>query len=193
MRKWLVASMLLLIAATGHGAEIPGVNLPDQIRVTADGPPLLLNGAGVRKKFFFSVYAAGLYLPEARRTAQEVLDLSGPKRVTLVMLREVSAEQFIEAVHEGLEHNTSAEELEHLRPQIAIFDALMRDVENVQTGDVVYLDYLPESGTRLTLNGEVQAAPIAGAAFYAALLRCWLGERPVDPNLKRDLLRLTAE
>lgn len=188
MKKWLALMLMLSLSAIAYGAEVSGIKLPDQVRFTEEGPPLALNGAGVRKKFFFSVNVVGLYLPEVRRTAAEVLDLPGPKRVTLVMLRDVSAEQFIDAFNDGLDNNTPPEEVARLRPQIATFEALLRELEEVQEGDVVYLDYLPESGTRLTLNGDVQGAPIEGAEFYAALLRSWLGDRPADADLKRALL-----
>lgn len=186
MRKWLVMVTALLLSAAAHAAEVSGIELPDQVQV--ESTPLQLNGAGVRKKFFFSVNVVGLYLPEARRTTAEVLALPGPKRVTLVMLRDVSAEQFIDALRDGLNNNTPAEDLERLAPKIAAFEGMLRNLEEVQEGDVVYLDYLPQSGTRLTVNGDVQSELIEGADFYAALLRSYLGERPADSKLKRALL-----
>jgi hypothetical protein len=53
---------------------------------------------------------------------------------------------------------------------------------------VITLDYIPESGTRVTLNGEPKGEAIAGDDFYRALLRIWLGENPVDSSLKKALL-----
>jgi len=193
MKTWLPLVLLLALGAMADAAEVNGIALPDELRLDTDGPLLTLNGAGVRKKFFFSVNVVGLYLPEKRRTSAEVLALSGPKRITLVMLRDVSAEQFIDALRDGLNNNTPPEEIERLAPRMAAFEALLRDLEEVQEGDVVYLDYLPGAGTRLTLNGDVQSEPIAGADFYAALLRSYLGERPADSGLKRALLGAEQE
>jgi len=61
----------------------------------------------VRKRVVFNVYAIGLYLPEKKSDAAAVLQLAGPKRVALHMLRDVGAEQFTDALVEGLRDNHS--------------------------------------------------------------------------------------
>jgi len=38
------------------------------------------------------------------------------------------------------------------------------------------------------VNGEPRGKPIAGEDFYRALLRIWLGDKPVDGDLKQGLL-----
>jgi len=50
-------------------------------------PSWVLNGAGLRKRAFFRVYVAGLYLIEKRTSSQEVLALGGPKRVSITLMR----------------------------------------------------------------------------------------------------------
>jgi hypothetical protein len=52
----------------------------------------------------------------------------------------------------------------------------------------VALDFDPQGGTRVSLNGKELGKPIAGADFYRALLRVWLGDQPVQDSLKRALL-----
>jgi len=39
-----------------------------------------------------------------------------------------------------------------------------------------------------SLNGRQIGAPIPGADFYRALLRVWLGDKPVQDDLKHALL-----
>jgi hypothetical protein len=53
---------------------------------------------------------------------------------------------------------------------------------------VLITDWIPGSGTLVTLNGKKVADPIPDAAFYGALLRIWLGEKPVDAKLKTAML-----
>ena len=53
---------------------------------------------------------------------------------------------------------------------------------------MVNLDWLPDSGTRLTFNGAQKGNDIAGEDFYRALLRIWLGDKPVQDDLKEHLL-----
>lgn len=187
-KRWLFFLVTLGTVSFAQAAEVAGVKLDDVIRITADAPPLVLNGAGVRKKFFFSVNVVGLYLPETRDTSEEILALPGPKRVTLVMLRDVEAQQFIDAFNDGLKANSRAEDIERMRPQIEAFEALMRELGGVKKGDVVNLDYQPNKGTQLNLNGDTKGKIIEGTAFYRALLLNWLGDQPADPNLKRALL-----
>ena len=57
----------------------------------------------------------------------------------------------------------------------------------INQGGVILIDYLPGIGTRITING-VARATIPGEDFNRAMLRIWLGDRPVDGRLKRMLL-----
>ena len=52
---------------------------------------------------------------------------------------------------------------------------------------VIYLDYIPGRGTRVTINGESKGL-IAGRDFNNALLDIWLGEEPADKGLKKAML-----
>ena len=61
------------------------------------------------------------------------------------------------------------------------------DVE-VGVGDVINFDYAPDSGTRITVNGQPRGNAIPGQDFYAAVIRIWIGDKPVDDGLKKGLL-----
>ena len=185
------ALLFLGIAAwlsVAQGAEVAGVTLPERIRVDAGGPELVLNGAGLRTRFFLNVYAAGLYLEQKSATPAAVLALAGPKRVTMHLLRDLSAQQILEAVHDGIDANNSPAERENLKPQLGAFDEVMGQLGPLKKNDVVTLDYLPGSGTVVTLNGLAKGKAIAGVPLYLALLRVWLGDDPVQEDLKRKLL-----
>ena len=53
---------------------------------------------------------------------------------------------------------------------------------------VIDFDYTPDSGTVIAVNGTPRGKPIPGEDFYQAVLRIFLGERPVDASVKRGLL-----
>jgi Chalcone isomerase-like len=185
-------ALILLLAAfwagIAQGVEIAGVQLPDKTTVSAGGPEIVLNGAGIRTKFFVKVYAAGLYLEKKSSTPAAVLALTGPKRVSMHLLREVSAKQILDALHEGVEANNSAAAREKLKPQLDALDAVMTGMGPLKKGDVVTLDYVPGSGTVVTVNAQPKGKPIPGNPLYDALLRVWLGEDPVQDDLKKELL-----
>src|ERR1041385_9181476 len=100
----LVGAIALLVAASGHAAEVGGVNLEDKISLA--GQELVLNGAGVRTRLVFKVYVASLYLPQPAKDLQSVLART-PRRIQLNLLRTLSADQLVEALNEGLEANNS--------------------------------------------------------------------------------------
>jgi hypothetical protein len=54
-------------------------------------------------------------------------------------------------------------------------------------GDVITLDYIPDDSTTVRINGT-EKGKVPGADFNRALLEVWLGEEPVDSDLKRALL-----
>ena len=182
MKRWL-ALLLLSLALPAAAAEVAGVKLADKVQLGAS--ELLLNGAGIRTRVFFKVYVGALYLTQKKSTAAEVLTLGGPKRVALSLLRDLSAQQLNEAFESGINANNSPADLQAMQPRIAQLLALLTDGK---AGDVILLDFVPEAGTTVSLNGQVKGKAIPGEDFYRALLRIWLGDKPVDEDLKSGLL-----
>jgi chalcone isomerase-like protein len=181
----------LLFALTPHvpacAAELEGVNLDDRVRV--DGRELQLNGLALRTRFIFKVYVAGLYLSAKANSANEAIYSRGPKRIILVMMRDASAEQFVESIDSGMRANNSEAQIAAVKTQIEELTAMIRAVGQSKAGARIVLDYAPsDGGTTLFVDGVAQGKPMAGEAFYQVLLRIWLGEDPVQPDLKEALL-----
>jgi len=185
-------SVVSLAQAAAHSAEVGGVKLEDKLQLAPGGPELVLNGAGIRTRVIFKVYVAGLYLTEKKQSPADVLALGGPKRVAMTMLRDLSAQQLSEALAEGIRNNTSAAEQEALKPRIDELIGIMNALGEAKKGDAILLDFVPDAGTSVVLNGQVRGKPIAGEDFYRALLRIWLGDKPVDADLKKGLLGATG-
>ena len=180
---------MLLFGPLVSAREIAGVTIPDTAQLSPDGTTLVLNGAGVRRKFFFKIYVAGLYLPSRQTTSMAIVKLPGPKRVRMHFLfKEVDREKLITGWEEGFANNLDSDSLAQLRSRLTQFNQLM---SNMRQGDLIDLDFLPEEGTQVRFNGELQGR-IEGADFYAALLQVWLGENPADSDLKSALLNDTG-
>ena len=178
--------LLFLIAFSSYGADVAGVKIEDKSKV--GNSELILNGAGLRKRAFFQVYAMGLYLPAKQTAAAEAIGAAGPKRVAIHMLRDVDAGQFTDALMDGMKDNHSEADMKALEPRARQLAAIMAEMKEAKKGMRITLDWLPGTGTQLTVEGKPSGAAIPGEDFYRALLRIWLGENPVQADLKKALL-----
>jgi hypothetical protein len=185
----LLAATTLTLAAIGVGAqpaELEGVKLDPTAQV--GGAALTLNGAGVRIRAIFKVYVASLYVPAKANNAGALLGQKGPRRVAITMLRNVDADTFAGALIEGLQKNHSEAQLASFKAQIDALSASLKAAGEAKKGDVIHLDFAPDVGTRVVVNGKQQGSAIAGEDFYTALLRIWLGDKPADNDLKKGMV-----
>jgi hypothetical protein len=175
--------LLLAFALPLQAAEVAGVKFDDRLSLGDDA--LAISGAGLRQRFIFDVYAMALYVkdPKAERIAQ-----GGAKRVAIRMLRDVDADTFSKALIDGMRPNHDEATMRSLEPRIAALNALMQQMKEARKGMQITLDWLPGTGTLMTVDGKPAGAPIAGEDFYQALLRIWLGPKPVQDDLKKALL-----
>ncbi|MES2258898.1 MAG: chalcone isomerase family protein [Pseudomonadota bacterium] len=180
----LAAALLATLPPT-FAAEAGGVKFDDTI--TLAGQQLKLNGAGLRTKVIFKLYALGLYLPEKKSTAAEIQSLAGARRIQIVVLRELTSEQFGDAFMAGLNANTEAAERTKFLPQTKQFGEMFAAIPGLKKGDVLTVDWLPGTGTVCTLNGK-KIGEVQDVGFYNAILRIWIGDKPADGSLKPLLL-----
>lgn len=169
-------------------AEVAGVRFDRVLRTPELPGELQLNGFALHRLFGFQVYAIGLYLPEPRRSAESAIAMPGAKRIEMNVLREITAEQLSSALAEGITENHPPAEVERFRPRMSMLDRVMQDIGKVGRGTRIAIDWLPVGVTRVVVDGRPRGEPIAGEDFYRALMRIWLGERPVSDNLKRGML-----
>ena len=185
----LLAVTTLAFASLGAGAqpaEIEGVKLDPTAQV--GGAALSLNGAGVRTRAIFKVYVAGLYVPAKSNSAAALLGQKGPRRVAITMLRNVDADTFAGALIEGLQKNHTDAQLAAFKTQIDALSASLKAAGEAKKGDVIHLDFTPDTGTRVIVNGKPQGSAISGEDFYTAVLRIWLGDKPADADLKKGIV-----
>jgi hypothetical protein len=192
MTKWLGSMVLAagLLAAAQVQAQQPVEMEGQKFEPTATlaGQALNLNGVGLRKKVFFKVYVAGLYAGQKSTDPAAIINDKGARRVSLRMLRDVDASSFIDSFNEGLKNNHTEAQLNALKPQIEALTATLKSIGEAKKGDVINFDYTPDGGTRISVNGQPKGSAIAGADFFAAVMRIWLGEKPADEALKKGML-----
>jgi hypothetical protein len=187
-QRLAVVIAALLVAGTTWAApmEVAGVKFEEPL--TVGGAPLQLNGAGIRYKAIFKVYAAGLYLGKKAATPEEVLAASGPKRVAITMLRDIDSNELGRGFTRGIEDNTPRSELGKLLPGLMRMSQVFSDQKKLLAGETFTLDWIPGTGGVLTVKGKVQSEPFKEQEFFNAILRIWLGQQPADTKLKDSLL-----
>ena len=174
--------LLMLAVLPAWAAEVAGVKVDDKTRV--GNAELTLTGAGLRKRVFFQVYVIGLYAADRKA---DLVSQAGPKRVAIHMLRDVDAGQFTEALADGIRANHAEAEAKALEPRVQELGAIMAEIKEAKKGMTIALDWTG-TATQLVIDGKPAARTIAGEDFYRALLRIWLGDNPVQGDLKKSLL-----
>ena len=182
--KFILAALFLVLTLSANALEIKGVKVDEKVQV--GGNALVLNGAGVRQKMVFKVYVAGLYLTQKQSNANAVISDTGNKRVSMHFLRELDAETLLKGMNEGFTDNNSAADMAAIESQMKAFRAMMTSAKEVKKGDVIVLDFT-SAGTQVNINGQ-SLGVVEGEAFNQALLRVWLGAKPVDASLKKGIL-----
>jgi hypothetical protein len=182
----IALSLVLPVAATAATIDVSGVKLED--RITVADKPLMLNGAGVRYKAVFKVYTAGLYLGQKADTPEAVLATPGPKRITITMLRDIDSAELGKLFSRGMEDNMDRSAFSKLIPGVLRMSQVFSDHKKLKEGDNFLVDWVPGTGTVLTIKGKVEGEPFKEPEFFDALVRIWLGPKPADWMLKEALL-----
>ena len=180
------AAMACALLQTAAAAEISGVKFDDTVKLA--GKELKLNGVGMRTKFIVKVYAAGLYLPEKKNTVADIMKIDGPRRLTLVMMRDVSADDFGQSFMTGLNNNIDKAEKSRYLTHISKFGEMFGATGGLKKGDVLHIDWIPDTGTQCELNGKKISEALPDVNYYNAVLKIWLGDKPADSALKPALL-----
>lgn len=185
MQKLTAMFLGLLFAALAGAAEIGGVKLSD--RVSIAGSDLVLNGAGVRSRMGLDIYVAALYLPQKQANPGSALASNSPRRIQMTMLLDAGADQLVGSLVDGLAKNNPKTDMDAMKPQVEQLGTILRGLREVRNGQALAFDYIPGTGTVVSLDGAAKGT-IPGDAFNAAIAKIWLGDEPVSKDLKKAML-----
>jgi hypothetical protein len=187
MKQWVLAALAAVAASAAMAqVELSGVKFDEN--ADQKGAKMQLNGAGIRYKAVFKVYAAGLYLSRKAATTEQVLAAPGPKRMTITMLRDIDSSELGKLFSRGIEDNMDKASFSRLVPGVMRMSQIFSDNKKLNAGDNFAIDWVPGTGTVITLKGVQQGEAFREPEFYNALLRIWLGPNPADWKLKEALL-----
>lgn len=145
---------------------------------------LMLNGAGEREK----LYTIGLYLDFEVDGVDDGLMVANKDEImalTIKTISDITNDELKEIIRNGLERATDGNSY-LMEDQIRDFIKLLpKEINKYEIFKIVYT-----TDKKLTLykNKERLGAVRDCLEFKKALFKIWLGENPIDPQLKEDLL-----
>jgi len=181
---WIALSGAFAFAGAESGAErtVEGVSFP--LLYEREGFSLRLhNAALLRYKIVFRGYVVALYLPDGADPASALGPV--PKRLEFSYFWKIPGPEFGQAGEEILTRNVDRQTVTALRERL---DSINRAYKDVKPGDRYALTYRPGKGTELSFNGKPLVL-VEGDDFAAAYFSIWLGKKPIDEDLKNELLR----
>ncbi len=180
LRGMTTLILALILSFDAQAGSLSSISMPDT--ATVGGKALVLNGMGLREKYFIDIYVGGLYLPEKTTSDRTAIDSDVPKRIEMgFVYNEVTAQQLKDSFDESLA------KLPNKGSVSADFAKLNGMMETVNSGDRIVFDYVPGTGTTITVKGSKKGT-IAGAEFMKALWQVYLGSSPPTAKLKRGML-----
>jgi Chalcone isomerase-like len=191
LRRSLLVSLMMGAMAWGNAyaqsVEVAGVKFEPTVNV--GGNTVQLNGAGIRYKAIFKVYAAGLYLPKKTKVISEALAMPGAKRITVTMLRDIDANELGRLFSRAIEDEIPKQDYVKVLPDVLRMSQIFTDYKSLKSGDTFTLDWVPGSGTVISIKGKAFGEAFKEPEFYHALMSIWLGKTPPDYKLKEAMMR----
>lgn len=176
-----------VLGLNASGKDLAGVSLEEVVTVSPGGAELRLRGAAVKNSAHQAIYVGGLYLQNhAADNAQEIIADNGSKRFVLFCQNSsIKPQDFIRALNLGIISNHTEQELTSLEPMINQFNQIWN--LEIKQGDMVWIDFIPDEGTIISINGDKKGS-ILGKSFYDAFLKTWIGDKPLNALMKKQLL-----
>ncbi len=183
LKKAFVALFVVFfLAAPAFAADVGGVKLPDKVQV--NGQDLTFNGGGVRTSMGFDVYVVALYLKQKSADAAAIVAADEPVDVKIeitsfMVTQDNMSGGFMEAFKQ-----TATGDIAPLKAKI---DTFVGTFKGLREHDVYDFAYVPGKGVEVSVNGKASSV-IEGMDFKKALYGIWLGEKPVQKDLKVKML-----
>ena len=184
MLRIILCVVFLFAVLPATARDLDGIAIPDNLTLLGEAQPLVLNGAGYRKKFFIKVYVGALYLAQPTTQTEAVLDAGMARVMRLHFLRDVAQDQFASAWNDALTPNHTPAEMDALRLRLNHLNTL---IGNLRQKDVLRIEMRPNGQTEVWVN-DLQRGNIKGVDFQNALLKSWVGAKPADAHLKQAVL-----
>lgn len=199
LKRFLVVLVALLLSSTCVSAlEVGGVVLPDTMK--GGDANLLLNGAGIRRKFGLKVYVVGLYLKAKNSSNAAILNGDEPIGLQCKFRMSIPSRKIDEVFYESFGESmkipkngnyTAQSTYGSITKEVVTFMGYI-DKRDVGKTDTWIFTYIPGKGTEIKINDGTKDelfGVIKGQEFKKALFGIWIADHaPVGSSLRDELL-----
>lgn len=178
--RWLAA--LTMLVALGAQAADESVNT----NKLANGAEVVLNGVGEARELTGTLYLGALYLEHRSSNPDVVATSIWNKRISMrISADKLYGRRLGQLWRERIAINSDRKLVTDFSKEIMQFVDAFK--ETLVKGDEVTIDYVPDRGTSVAVNGT-EIARIKKAEFYELLLRAWVGDKPPTAQFKVGVL-----
>ena len=183
MKKLIFLIAIIFGVSTQAQVKVGDATLPKT--VTFNGEELTINGAGIREKFFFDIYAGGLYLKSKSKNGNTIASQDETMAIKLHILSGMmSRSKMAGALRDGFDKSTDGN-TKSLDERIEKFISFINN--EIEVGQVYDIVYEKGKGSVIYKDG-VEKGYVTGLDFKEALFKIWLGDKPADKGLKNEML-----
>ena len=174
--------LLFWLSQVLHAATLAGISMPDNI--TIENETLVLNGLGLREKYWVDVYVAGLYLPQKMHNGENVITANITKRIQVEFIySSVPQAKMIAVLEENIANNPQFSE-----ETVASIRKCGTWMQDFTSGDVVRFDYIPDTETTTIYINNATRGSVQSKEFMEAIFAMYVGKYPATEALKQGLL-----
>ena len=149
----MIKLFLFCLLQVVHADSLAGISMADNI--TVENETLILNGLGLREKYWVDVYVAGLYLPQKMSNGDDIIKANITKRIQVEFIYSSVPQAKMIVV---LEENILPTIHSSLQKPLHLF-ANGSWMQDFTSGDVVMFDYNPTTQTTtIYINGSTRGS-----------------------------------
>lgn len=175
---------LLLISSVYAQRVTEGVSFDETIK--AGNETLVLNGTGVREKHRIDLYVAGLYVPSVTTDAAAIVNADKTTAMKIVIVSKmITKSKMDKSIREGFQKSTQGNTGVFQDKIDKFVNALSEDIGK---GAIYMVVFDQEKETLNVFKDNQLKTEIKGLDFKKAVFGIWLGDDPVDKDLKNKLL-----
>ncbi|MBZ4643042.1 MAG: hypothetical protein PWQ25_1605 [Deferribacteres bacterium] len=176
-RIFMLMVVMLLLPLSIFAVVVEDVNIPDNY--VLNGKELVLNGYGLRKKFFIKVYIGALYLEKKSQSPAEIYDMDSKVIKMHFLYKKVDSSKMKEAFEDGFKNN-GVSNMERFKQFIDVFNF------DVMKGDEI--DLVLSGDTVMVVKNSSKLAEFTDKELVNAVMKVYIGEKPADSGLKDGML-----